>query len=86
MWTALWEPLLRVDKLAKKLRPGAELRPSPLLMAISRVRALVRATPGECGLAFCNHSWEPARGFVTLPFSSTKMTWENVVFKQKSGV
>ena len=35
---------------------------------------------------FCSRSWEPARGFVTLPFSSTKMTWENVVFKQKSGV
>lgn len=47
MWTALWEPLLRVDELAKKLRPGAQLRPSPLLMAISHTRVLVTHHAGR---------------------------------------
>ena len=85
MWTALWGPLLRVDELAKKVSLGALPRPSPPLMAIAHVQVPVACHTGRVWSGF-SRSWEPAHGFVTLPFSSTKMTWENVVFKQKSGV
>ena len=87
MWTSPWEPLLSVCELAKKVHPGARLRPRRLLTAVSHVQVLLTCHAGRVWSGFL----QPFLGAglwlcVALPFSSTKMTWENVVLKQKSGV
>lgn len=87
MWTSLWEPLLRVHELAKKVHPGAQLRPRPLLTAVSHVQVLLTRRAGRVWSGFLQPFLRAGSWLcVALPFSSTKMTRENVVLKQKSGV